>query len=775
MWQKIAILPFLLLLTLFSIAQTHLTGLVKDNGTKLPLAGAGVILTVTVDSSHNHKTITDTLGRFSFPVPAPGQYTLTVSYIGYSEKTHSFQVVDGKSFTIDDILLEPVSNNLTEIVLRAPLRTITTKEGNAVIRVADNKELATAVNLLDVLRRTPGVSVDGENLLQVANGVSPVIFVGGRPLLLSNQEQINYLKSLTTDKVLSIELITNPSARYDGEYKAIIDIKLQRDKTQGWAANYNGLLEQNQVTNSDQTINLSYKQQKLAYYTTVGYTRGKTIYRYGAYQHLANTDILKTQLEQKALSNSYNMQLGVDYNPDAKQKMGVLFRHYRPDLKRERMGSLLSTDKTGNNIVFDNKSDNPIHFRQYNTALTVDYSLQSGNWQFNLLGNLLAVTNKQNDDFINSDHLANAPIGHWQSDLSNKIRIYTAQADISRKIKEWKIDGGLKYSHSATNNNLRYDTLNKQNTWVYDADRSNIFLYTEKIGAAYITGSGKIGVLQVNAGIRAEQTNSISNSITLDSLIKNRYTKWLPSFSVAYAMDKNQELSFSYASKLTRPGFSQLNPFRFYFSTLNYWIGNPYLLPANTNQFRLTYRYKKILVESNIGRENNVLARYPIYDSVTNELAYLGRNWPRRQFANLLISFPVKIKSWWDLSYQINGYYNKQKTPYLDKVYDLNVYSYISRLNQTFILPRQVTVNLLFNYESRTGNSLYIIKPMYNIDIGIQKLWFGRLNTKLSINDIFNTYHQYLIFRYKEILNNELSHWWGIRKLQLNISYNLGK
>lgn len=773
MVQKMTLLSLLLLLAFCSFSQVQIQGIVKDSETKMVLTN--INLTLSVDSSNRYQTQTDSLGRFAFSVQSGKTYILVTSSSVYRELIRYLHPGNTTSFDAGDILLEPASKDLDEIVVKAPQRTITTKEGNTVIRIAGNPELATTVNLLDVLKRLPGIIVDGDNGLQTGNGVIPVIFVDGRPLLLNNQEQVNYLKSLTPDKVASIELITNPSARYDGEYKAIIDIKLLPDKTLGWSGNYNGLLEQNQVTNSEQTVNLAYRQKKLAYYSFLGYTRGKTIYRYGAYQHLANTDILQTRQEQISLSNTYNLQLGLDYTPGTNQKAGILFRHYRPDVQRERSGSLLSTDKTGNSIVFDNNSDNPVDFKQYNTALTIDYSLQQKDWQLNLLGNVLAVTNQQQDEFINSNRQTGQKLDHWKADLLNKIRIYTGQADINRQIKTWKLDAGIKFSHSATNNNLRYDTLDIQNKWNYDAGRSNNFLYKENIQAGYLIVSGKLGIIQFNTGLRAEHTNSISNSVTLDSVVKNRYTKWLPSFSISYLLNANQELSLSYTTKLTRPNFGQLNPFRFYFSALNYWIGNPYLLPATTRQARISYRYKKLILEFNAGREKNVLARYPIYDTITNELAYLGRNWPRRNFANLLISFPVTIKSWWDLSYQLTGYYNKQKTPYLDKVYDLDVYNYISRLNQTFSLPRQITVNLLFNYESRTGNSLYIIKPMYNIDIGLQRLWFGRLNTKLSVNDIFNTYHQYLIFRYKAILNNELSHWWGMQKLQLSISYNMNK
>jgi outer membrane receptor protein involved in Fe transport len=279
----------------------------------------------------------------------------------------------------------------------------------------------------------------------------------------------------------------------------------------------------------------------------------------------------------------------------------------------------------------------------------------------------------------------------------------------------------------------------------------------------------------VNAGLRFENTESISDAVTKDSVVSRNYLEWLPSFSTTYTFNKSNELSFSYSRKITRPVFSQLNPFRVYFSPLNYWIGNPYLQPSFTSQIKLTYRYKNWVTSFTAGKEKDVMTRYPLYNPKTNVLEYLGTNLPYRKFASIETSFHVKLTNWWNITSQLAGYYNDEFRPYLGEVFALKVYNYEIRINQVFSLPKGYTVNLFANYESKTGNSLYIIKPRYTVDLSVQKSWFNNtLNTKISYNNIFDSYDQRLEFRHKQIMDNRLTHWWDSSRLIFSVGYSFG-
>ncbi|AZA79083.1 TonB-dependent receptor [Chryseobacterium sp. G0186] len=679
--------------------------------------------------------------------------------------------------SISDSLKEQKTQTtiISEVVIQAAPRNVKLNDGNVVMAVSGNKDFKTSTNLLEVLRRTPGVTIDQEDAIFIGGRVAPAIFINGKPVVMSNQELQAYLRSLSPEMVESIEVNTNPSSKYDAEFKGIIDIKLKKNSNLGWKGSYNGNLYAYKFNSRENTLNLTYNTEKIAYSLQVGYNDGISVYRYNALQRLANTNVMRTKTYQEDQIKVYNIQAGADFRLNDKNRLGLNFRGNFRDLDRMRSASLYTTDQSETQLVFNTENENPMLYSQNNYGITTDYSFQNKGFKINFLGNYLSVKNKQQDDFINRDKPSSELLSYWKSDLVNKIDIYTGQIDASQKIGGADVEAGFKYSQSITNNNIRYDTLSVNNQFLFDSERSNIFSYKEKIFAGYLAYRQKFDKLQINAGIRFENTNSISNAVTVDSIVSRNYQEWLPSFSANYTFNKSNEFSLSYSRKITRPVFSQLNPFRYYFSPLNYSIGNPYLQPSFTSQIKATYRYKNWITSFTIGKEKDVMARYPIYNPKTNVLEFLGSNLPYRNFAALETSFPVKITKWWNTTSQIAGYYNYEFRPYLDQVFALDIYNYEIRLNQVFTLPKGYTVNLFANYESRTGNSLYIIKPRYSVDLSLQKSWLdNKLNTKIGYNNIFDSYDLNLEFRYKQIMDNRFRHRWDNSRFFFSMSYSFG-
>ena len=680
-----------------------------------------------------------------------------------------------KSQQIDSLQQKDSIKTISEVIIQSSRRNLKLNDGNMVMSVASNKNFKTSTNILEVLRKTPNVAVDPEGGIFIGGRISPTIFINGKPVVMSSQELQNYLSSLSPEMVESIEVNTNPSSKYDAEFKGIIDIKLKNNTNLGWKGNYNGTVQVNKFSYRENSLNLFYNTSKVAYNVQFGYNNGISTYRYNALQRLANTNVMRTNTYQKDDGEVYNLQTGIDFRMNDKHRLGLNLRGNFRENNRTRLGSLYITNQDDTELVLNTQSVNPIMYHQSNYGITTDYSFQSKDFKLNFLGNYLSVENKQTDDFINKEKSNSQILSYWKSDLLNKINIYSAQIDGSQKLGDATFDAGLKYSQSDTNNNIRYDTLAVNNQFVFDANRSNIFLYKEKIIAGYLAYSQRFNKLQINAAVRVENTRSNSDAVTIGSNVLRNYTEWLPSFIANYTFNKNNELSVSYSRKMTRPVFSQLNPFRFYFSPLNYGIGNPYLQPSFTSQIKATFRYKNWLTNFTVGKEKDVMTRYPLYNPETNVLEYLGTNLPYRNFAVLETNFPVKITKWWDVNTQLSGFYNYEFRPYLGEVFALKIYNYELRLNQVFSLPKGYTVNVFANFESKTGNSLYIIKSRYSADISIQKSWFGNaLNTKLSFNNIFDSYDQRLEFRHKQIMDNRFTHWWDSRKFILALSYNFG-
>lgn len=664
---------------------------------------------------------------------------------------------------------------ISEVIIQASQRNLKLNDGNIVMSVSGNKNFKTSTNILEVLRKTPGVTVDQEDGIFLGGRINPAIFINGKPVVMSSHELQSYLRSLPPEMVESIEVNSNPSSKYDAEFKGIIDIKLKKNTDLGLRGSYIGNFYANKFNFRENSLNLSYNTEKVIYNLQLGYNDGISTYRYNALQRLENTNVMRTKTYQEDETEVYNIQTRIDYKLNDKNRFGLYFRGSFRDNYRIRSGLLYTTNKDETQLVFNTESNNPTHYLQNNYGITADYSFQNKNFKLSFLGNYLSVENKQQDDFINKDKPTPELLSYWKSNLVNKINIYTGQIDVSQKIGNSTFEAGVKFSHTNTDNNIRYDTLSVNNQFIFDPTRSNMFSYKEKIFAGYLAYNHKFNKLQINAGLRFEKTQSISNAITTDSIVLRNYLEWLPSLSANYAFNKSNELSISYSRKITRPIFSQLNPFRFYFSPLNYWIGNPYLQASFTNQIKTTYRSRNWVTSFTIGREKDVMTRYPLYNPETNVLEYLGTNLPYRNFASLEMSFPIKIAKWWNANSQFTGYYNHEFRPYLDEVFALKIYNYEIRLNQVFSLPKGYTINVFANYESTSGNSLYIIKPRYTIDLSVQKLWFdNKLNTKIGYNNIFDSYDQRLEFRHKQIMDNQFTHWWDTRKLTFSLSYNFG-
>lgn len=765
---RLCLFLLLLFLSCFGKAQETVKGKVQDSETKNAISQAEVSVQNKSDRQMIQKVLSDSSGLFQLPNIPVNTYIL-IRKDGYRtrelDKTEEFSLIE----------LEPATENISEVVIRSTARSIKLNDGNIVMSVSGNKDFKTSANLLEVLRKTPGVSINDEGGIFIGGRITPAVFINGKPVVMSSQELQSYLRSLPPEMVESIEVNSNPSSKYDAEFKGIIDIRLKRNGNLGWKGNYNGNIFTNKFSYRENSLNLSYNREKIVYSLQAGYNNGISTYRYHALQKLANTNVMRTNTYQEDEGNVYSIQTGADFRLNDKNRFGVNLRGNFRTSDRIRSGSLYTTNQDESHLIFNTESKNPTAYSQENYGVTADYSFQNKDFKISFLGNYLSVKNKQIDDFINSDQPTTELLSYWKSDLLNKIDIQTTQIDVSQKIGNADIETGVKYSHSDTHNNIRYDTLSVNDRFVFDPERSNMFSYKEKIWAGYVSYRQKFGKLQVNGGLRLENTGSISDAVTRDSVVSRNYLEWLPSFSTNYTFNKANELSLSYSRKMTRPIFLQLNPFRVYFSPLNYWIGNPYLLPSFTSQIKLTYRYKNWVTSLMAGKEKDVMVRYPLYNPKTNVLEYLGTNLPYRKFVSVETSFPLKVTKWWNITSQITGYYNDEYRPYLDEVFALKVYSYEIRVNQVFSLPKGYTVNLFANYESKTGNSLYIIKPRYTVDLSLQKSWFdNKLNTKISYNNIFDSYNQQLEFRHKQIMDNRLTHWWDSSRLIISVVYSFG-
>jgi len=719
-------------------------------------------------------TNSDSLGLFEFKEISNGRYMLSVTIMGYQKLQSELIIKDNpKTLLLGNFLLKEDLNLLKEVTITGGTPNFNTKNGQLKIGIANNVFFKSSSNLLDVFRKLPGLQVNPDGTMVMASRATPTLFVDGKPVNMSSDEIQTYLSSLSPDMVESIEMINQPSSKYDGEYQGIIDVKLKRSQSLGLRGTYNARLQRNNYSLLDNNLSLTYKTNRWIYDLKLGHTSGSTYYKYYALQYLPNSNALTTDTRTITSNQNFNVQTRVAYEMQKGQSLEAFFRTFQINRNAATNNQLVTqTNNLAQTIAHISGSNNALP-TQANYAGGFNYDAQFKNSEIHVITSLAQIDNRQNEDIQNWNVSNNERLNYWKTKSRNDILIHTAQTDYSQNIGKGKLEFGGKFAYNTTKNDLRYDTL-ANSDFNLDPNRSNQFSYQEYISAGYLSYLGKWDKINYSLSLRAEHTRTIANSETTNNLTERNYLKLLPSLNITYSINNNEQLSFSYSRRLTRPTFQALNPFRFYYSPRHYWIGNPYLQPSTTNLLSFTYSQKAINISLNAGRETDVISRYPEYNPSTNELVFLGRNLPVRNFANLQLSSPLTINKWWRMNSNIGWYYNRELTPYLDQTYHIGIFNYTINASQVFSLKNWL-VDVSYTYESKSGNGLYIFKPVYGIDFGLQKAWLNnKLNTKLTLYDAFDNIKRRLIFREKSIINNDMYHYNAAQRLVFTLTYNFG-
>ncbi|RFS26957.1 hypothetical protein DVR12_04020 [Chitinophaga silvatica] len=750
----------------FSV-QAQIKGRVFEKSTGTGIAFVNIALCNT-DSSILSGTISDSLGRFNLD-KIPDARILVFSALGYERLYYQLHP---DSFILNISLTES-KTSISEVVVNGKQTEIVRQADRLIFNIG-SPSFKAAANALDILKKIPGVQVASDGTISLYNG-TVTIFLDGKPVQLSPDALQQLLSTLQPDAIANLSVI-QPSAKFDGEYKNIIDIKLKQNNTTGWRGNINLQLQQNEYNLSDNNVNLQYKTPKVLYKVLLGYTTGTGIYRYNALQHLHNTNYQATSTEILTGTNRFSYQWGIDYQITKNQQIGVLWRAFYINKQIDSQNDLLTRNDKQSETVAHSASSNLSTPRQNNQTIDLSYNVRLKKGELQLLASMSNFSNNQQEDIQHIDLPSADLISYWKTALKNKIAIRTWQADYTVAGEKYLFNAGVRSAYSTTGNDLQYDTINNRSIFELDSSRTNSFRYRELINAGYLTYQLTKEKWQFQLGIRAEHTYSKAEAITTKDLTKRNFLTWLPGIVVNWHLKDNDQIVFTANRRITRPNFDMLNPFRFYFSPLNYRVGNPLLQPAITNKLSIAYSLKSYQVNVFAGRDEHPLGRYPVYDTVTNTLAYLGKNFEKTDFLGAGATIPIQVNRWWQMNFNIEGYYRKERTPYLDTVYAIPVLDAAGSGSQTFTLPKNWTLDIFMYYHTRGGNSLYYIRPFGNIDIGIRKSWLNnRLQTKLNAYDLTNSNVSSLRFRDKNVMDNRFTHWYGQRRVVLTMILNFGK
>jgi outer membrane receptor protein involved in Fe transport len=765
-------------------AKGKISGAILDEKSQ-PFPFVNVLLLNAKDSVLVKGLAADDNGKFLFDQVEAGKYMTLVSMVGY-QKSYSatFQVKD-EAVNLPTITLKTDTQSLNEVTVVAKKPFIEQQIDRTVINV-ENSIVSAGATALEVLERAPGVTVDQQNeQLKLRGKEGVIVQIDGKQTFLSQQELITLLRNTPSDNIEKIELITNPSAKYDAAGNSgIINIKMKRNKNYGTNGNVNlgGAWAKYGRANATATIN--HRAGKISTFINGGafYNKGfnnNDIYRKIPFEN--KVTIFDQKTERTNESQYYNVRAGMDYFATDKTTVGVLVSGFFNDWSNpfgqtntRILNEDLTLQRTFRTNVFNggkmtNISTNANFKHQFDDkgkelTFDVDYVNYGGKKNSNL-----------NTSYFKPDGSVDGNPENVRNNMPSDINIGVAKLDYTQPLWKGKMETGLKTSYVTSDNDMVFET--KTDEWVLDPTRSNRFKYTENVNAAYLNYSGSLSKkVKYQIGVRGEHTHSIGNSVTLNQKRDRNYVNLFPSVFLSNQLDTNNVINLSYSRRIDRPNYQSLNPFEFYLDPYTFQRGNPNLKPQYTNSFQLVHVYKNFL--------NTTLAYSRIKDMIADELPQqiasenktfvTSDNLDNQDNVSLTVSFPIKIAKWWNVQTNFTGVYNHYNSIYLEEKLEIKQASWNMYASNQFTISKSWSGEISGWYNSRAFYGLYAAKPMGMLNAGLQKTILNKKGTlRLNVNDIFWTNR----FRGKAIYKDidfSVKSQWPSRQFRLTFTYNFG-
>ena len=645
---------------------------------------------------------------------------------------------------------QPKSDTLQTATVTAHTPPIQRKKDRTIINV-ETSTTNIGSTVLEVLERSPGVTVDRNGGITLNGKPGVLVFIDDKPTYLTGDDLNNLLSSMNAAQVARIELISNPPARYDAAGNAgVINIRTKKSDNAGFNGSITTSCAQGVYPKSNNSVVLNYKKSRINTFLNysfndVDYLTNLYAYRQYYDQNKNVTAILQQPSYFTGTVTNNTAKAGLDYSASPHTSLGL-----------ELTG--ISIHRSGSNTGYANwlnaagNTDSSVL-----TKTTPKNTFRNGAINLNARHTFSKSTELRADldylhyrmlgqqDFDNQLEETGGYDSVFRSSIPTTIDIYSGKFDATTILAtSLTLQAGLKLSSSHTDNAATYQDWQNQQ-WVVDDTRSNHFVYQENIRAAYASLEGKQQKLGFQAGLRYEQTNYTANQFgntrQKDSVVSRNYGNFFPSGYLSWPIDSLQSLTLTAGRRLDRPPYQNLNPFLYIINKYTYETGNPYLLPQYSWNFELTHQYRDLFTTTfSYSILTNYFSQIFLSDSTGTILFYTQGNVGTVKNLGLSESINIKPTSWWTL--QFGSFFNYKQfrgfngNSYFSKIGQLNL-----NMNNQFTFGHGFSAELSGFYTTRAKNDIQeLLYPTGQASAGAAKSILKKKGTvKLSFRDIFYT------------------------------------
>lgn len=705
------------------------------SGSQKPVEAASVGILRAKDSAIVKMAVTDKAGQFEVEKLAAGKYLVMVQSVGYN-KFYSplFDLANGQSYTIQPITLTNISKELEGVVVTSKKPMIEQKLDRTIINV-DASPTNAGATVLDVLEKSPGISVDKDGNISLKGKQGVVVLVDGKPTYLGAQDLANMLRNMSSSNLETIELMTNPPARFDASGNSgVINIKTKKSKVMGYNASITTGYTQGVLPKTNHSVNLNYRQNKVNIFGNASYNYNENFGDLKIDRNFRNqtTGALLSSFDQSAYSsrnsNSYNYKIGFDYFMNKKTTMGLVVNGYSNVGDEYTKNTTFIKDPAGS-LVTRTQAINDVNLKFKNVGVNANlrHVFDSTGKELTIDADYInySQNNRQvlSNEFYDHNGNVKSPNEILRGILPANIDIYSFKADYSQPMKgQMKFEAGVKSSYVNTDNDAQYANWDGAQ-FVNDNTRSNHFLYKENINAAYVNFNKQFNKKwSGQLGLRAENTNITGSQLTTGEVFKRNYTQVFPTMYIGYAANEKNQFALSYGRRIDRPNYQDLNPFFYFLDKYTYQVGNPYLRPQFSHNIELNHTYKGFLNTSlNYSNTNDILQDVLEQVDSTNTSFVKKGNIARRQNLGASVSLGMPVTKWFRTNVYVNVFYNHFKGFVNNGDISVGATAYMANISNQFTFSKGWGAEVSGFYRSKSVEGVLVAKPMGAMNIGITK------------------------------------------------------
>lgn len=633
-------------------------------------------------------------------------------------------------------------DSLKAVIVTASKPYIVQKVNKTIVNVAGSP-LAAGGTAWEILSRAPGVTDQGGLQLK---GKKITVLIDGRYTNLSGDDLKNMLSAMPANGIEKIELMSNPSAKYEAGGGAVINIIMTKNTRLGvnGTATVGGRAGQYGSWNTG--LSLNYRNKKVNAYGSYDYLNNQQ-FKESSFNRVITSD---RQVADNTYGNdqyrSHTFKAGLDYDLNKRNSFGILVK-----------GMVNNMDRTtGTHSMADNAGT-------YNDSLSIvaangkaQYIIPSVNLYYKTILDSTGKELKFNADYLSyekkwNDHFATRyfdPKGieyatmllRANAPASNDLKSFAV--DYTQPIKKGSVEAGVKISQATTDNDAMWEK-GDNGSWVKDPGKTNHFIYKENVYAGYMTVNKSFKKWSVMLGVRAEQTHTEGNSVTTKLVNTNNYLNLFPNAAIQYGAAEKHLFAFSYRKSIERYKYDIVNPFIIYRSQYSYFQGNPNLKPGLQHNFELSYAYNNELFTSfTFARFEDVLADVYRKDSTSPAIISTFDNLSSADYFEANISHSKSLfNNKWMTNNAISVFYAKYNASAGAELNNAKVAAYISSDN-TILLPKGYKVQVAATYFSPMALGVARFQSRFRMNLGASKTVLeGKGTIAVNVSDLFNTYN----------------------------------